>query len=163
MGLFSFISIIVILLLTNVTSDNTTKLYYVTLLLSSLTIGSYLLTSLNNPGIVTARYPYRDSRKNSNEDIEMHGENSMNNHNGFCHQCEIFRRLTTYHCQDCNVCIEGYDHHCPWSGKCIGRGNLKQFNGFLVMMALFFTYALTVTFFKGILYNDAKSSIIRGN
>lgn len=32
----------------------------------------------------------------------------------------------------CNVCIAGYDHHCPWVGKCVGRGNIKTFYCFLV-------------------------------
>ena len=33
----------------------------------------------------------------------------------------------TFHCFECDVCVEGYDHHCPWVSKCVGKGNLKSF------------------------------------
>lgn len=32
-----------------------------------------------------------------------------------------------YHCEDCDVCIEDYDHHCVFFSKCIGGGNLTYF------------------------------------
>lgn len=32
-----------------------------------------------------------------------------------------------YHCIDCQVCVEGYDHHCMMYGKCIAKGNLPYF------------------------------------
>ena len=35
------------------------------------------------------------------------------------------------HCSDCNVCVEKVDHHCPWSSKCIGKGNMNAFSAFL--------------------------------
>ena len=34
-----------------------------------------------------------------------------------------------YHCEDCDVCIEDYDHHCVFFSKCIGGGNINQFWG----------------------------------
>ena len=33
----------------------------------------------------------------------------------------------TQHCKICNVCIEGYDHHCNLMGTCVGKNNLKVF------------------------------------
>ena len=44
----------------------------------------------------------------------------------YCTTCKMYvnRERKTMHCSDCNICIEGYDHHCPWTGKCIGRNNL---------------------------------------
>lgn len=38
------------------------------------------------------------------------------------------------HCHICDVCVDGYDHHCMWSGKCIGRGNIKFFFIYLGML-----------------------------
>ena len=35
----------------------------------------------------------------------------------FCEKCESYRPQGAIHCNDCNVCIEDYDHHCPWSSK----------------------------------------------
>ena len=34
-----------------------------------------------------------------------------------------------YHCEECEVCIEDYDHHCVFFSKCIGGGNIYFFWG----------------------------------
>jgi hypothetical protein len=55
--------------------------------------------------------------------------------------CELCgRRLGrgTVHCEKCGVCIEGYDHHCPWVGKCIGRKNLLKFYYFIFSIFMLF-------------------------
>jgi hypothetical protein len=41
---------------------------------------------------------------------------------------------------DCRVCIEEYDHHCPWTGKCVGKGNVRYFYAWLVFLVLAFVY-----------------------
>jgi hypothetical protein len=33
------------------------------------------------------------------------------------------------------VCICDYDHHCPWTGKCVGRGNIRTFQFFVVALS----------------------------
>jgi hypothetical protein len=48
----------------------------------------------------------------------------------------------TNHCDDCNVCIEGYDHHCPWTSKCIGKGNIKSFYVFVTSTMLLIGYLI---------------------
>lgn len=35
----------------------------------------------------------------------------------FCTICNTLKINKPYHCPDCNVCINEYDHHCPWIGK----------------------------------------------
>ena len=67
-----------------------------------------------------------------------------------CEKCGIVippgNRIT--HCDDCNVCIIGiifkigYDHHCPWTSKCIGKGNLTSFHGFVAFTMIFFGYLI---------------------
>ena len=44
----------------------------------------------------------------------------------FCPECKFYYDLNkkVNHCFDCGICIEGYDHHCPWVSKCIGNKNL---------------------------------------
>jgi hypothetical protein len=54
-------------------------------------------------------------------------------HPKYCKPCKIIRTNEVYHCYDCDVCIDGYDHHCPWIGKCVGRQNMKAFYFFLIM------------------------------
>ncbi|DAZ96347.1 TPA: hypothetical protein N0F65_007997 [Lagenidium giganteum] len=51
-----------------------------------------------------------------------------------CAQCQIRRPEDASHCFDCNVCIHELDHHCPWTGKCIGKRTLYWFYAFLGAM-----------------------------
>jgi len=53
------------------------------------------------------------------------------------------------HCVDCNVCVEGYDHHCPVSGKCIGKGNWYCFIG-TIMFAYFGAFVAFIVFLFGV-------------
>ena len=38
------------------------------------------------------------------------------------------------HCKFCDVCVRGFDHHCPWLGNCIGSRNYGTFLGVLVLL-----------------------------
>lgn len=58
----------------------------------------------------------------------------------FCDFCESYRQQGTIHCNDCNVCIEDYDHHCPWSSKCIGKKNVTWFHAFLGLLFILMVY-----------------------
>ncbi|CAK9001183.1 unnamed protein product [Durusdinium trenchii] len=50
-----------------------------------------------------------------------------------CGICQIVQPRGCQHCHFCQVCVEGYDHHCPWMGKCIGKKNLCAFYTFLTV------------------------------
>lgn len=49
-------------------------------------------------------------------------------------------KRNTQHCADCDVCVTEYDHHCPWTSKCIGGGNIVRFYIFLGMVPVFLIY-----------------------
>jgi hypothetical protein len=70
----------------------------------------------------------------------------------FCKSCFIFRPLGTSHCKECNVCVEKFDHHCPWVGNCIGRNNYKYFYFFL----FWFNFLLIFTLLISILQLNSK-------
>lgn len=53
----------------------------------------------------------------------------------FCNSCYIYRPPRATHCYDCNMCVERFDHHCPWIGSCIGKRNYKFFFSYLVSLA----------------------------
>jgi hypothetical protein len=94
---------------------------------------SYTVTFLLNPG-----YPERNEES-------IVGKPRIKYK--YCDYCDIWERvdMKIAHCFDCGVCIERHDHHCPWTGKCIGRKNIYYFKMFLasiLVVFLFFVIAL---------------------
>mmetsp|Transcript_43808 Transcript_43808/g.135348 ORF Transcript_43808/g.135348 Transcript_43808/m.135348 type:complete len:272 (+) Transcript_43808:562-1377(+) len=63
-----------------------------------------------------------------------------------CSTCNLVQPRGCSHCEFCQVCVEGFDHHCPWMGKCIGRNNLCAFYTFIAvsMSSLAYIFLLTV-------------------
>ena len=61
-----------------------------------------------------------------------------------CKKCWITKREARergiVHCNDCDVCVYGYDHHCGVLGNCIGARNLWNFN---LMIGLFMLTVIT--------------------
>jgi hypothetical protein len=39
--------------------------------------------------------------------------------------------------------VEGLDHHCPWSSKCIGHKNMLAFKAFLAGTVILMIYLFT--------------------
>ncbi|KEP59804.1 UNVERIFIED_CONTAM: DHHC zinc finger domain-containing protein [Hammondia hammondi] len=65
----------------------------------------------------------------------------------FCRECRIFPPAGSVHCDDCRVCIEGYDHHCPWTSKCVGKGNSREFHAWIILsLVTIFYYGLAAAF-----------------
>lgn len=52
------------------------------------------------------------------------------------------KKLGTVHCYECDCCIEELDHHCPWTGKCVGKHNLQFFYTFLVALVIDIIYVV---------------------
>lgn len=99
--------------------------------------GTYALAALLNPGIATPE------ANDINED-ELEPENNTN----YCEICHLTKERYTDHCMDCGVCILEMDHHCPWTSKCVGKGNLKWFYCFLfglVGMIVYVVMCLTIS------------------
>ena len=89
---------------------------------------SYTYTATINPG-----YPKHDIDSITGEPRKKFY---------FCNVCKFWanREKKTMHCPDCNICIEGNDHHCPWTGKCIAKNNTFSFYIFLVSVLCAFCY-----------------------
>eukprot|EP00523_Entomoneis_sp_CCMP467_P001258 CAMPEP_0168754652 /NCGR_PEP_ID=MMETSP0724-20121128/19619_1 /TAXON_ID=265536 /ORGANISM="Amphiprora sp., Strain CCMP467" /LENGTH=379 /DNA_ID=CAMNT_0008803153 /DNA_START=177 /DNA_END=1312 /DNA_ORIENTATION=+ len=101
----------------------------------SLTATYYLLdTAFRDPGIVAVH----------DDDGAAFGQRPAppTRHHRWCDVCQAYQPPTGAHCPHCNVCVEGYDHHCAWMGCCIGKGNHKQFVRFNMTWLLFFCYSI---------------------
>jgi len=61
----------------------------------------------------------------------------------YCHTCNIYRPPRTTHCGICDVCVEVFDHHCPWLGTCIGKRNYKFFYLFVLFLTFLDIFMLT--------------------
>ena len=91
-------------------------------------MSSYTYTFLINPG-----YPKHDLDSRTGQPRAKFL---------YCQRCQMWVNVEkkTNHCFDCDICVEGYDHHCPWTSKCIGRRNFNSFGVFVVSTFFIFGY-----------------------
>ena len=98
-------------------------------------ISSFLLYFLSYTGtfILNPGYPKRDESSLIGKPRVIYKR---------CVYCDIWERIdmNVTHCMDCGVCVEGYDHHCPWTGKCIGRKTIKYFYTFITSVMIVFVF-----------------------
>ena len=111
-------------------------------------ITSYIYTALINPGI-PKREHYIKNYKNKKIDITQWKK---------CLKCNILipKSFKTVHCNDCKVCVREQDHHCPWTGKCIGKYNLKSFYVFVNSLCIYLIM-IFVSFYSYMFYNSYLS------
>jgi DHHC palmitoyltransferase len=79
------------------------------------TLAALLMTACTDPGIVRMTPILNEEEK----------EEEMNT--TYCEVCSVHQpeNMGIRHCYECDVCIMGHDHHCPWMGKCIGKKNMR--------------------------------------
>lgn len=73
-------------------------------------------------------------RKTYGEGTVREGEESI------CSICNSIVEMKVYHCDTCDLCCEGFSHHCDWVGKCIGYRNIVLLKGY------FYGYVLGLLF-----------------
>jgi palmitoyltransferase ZDHHC9/14/18 len=89
------------------------------------TICCYSMCACSDPGYVFREMGYND--------IESAPE-APNGTSQQCSQCKVWRPQRASHCYECANCVEELDHHCPWTGKCIGKRTLWWFYAFLASL-----------------------------
>ncbi len=93
---------------------------YITSFLYAFFMISSAYMILMNPGIPSASYIKMVYRVRHNE---VMNDSTSPNHYKWCSKCGIYtlKKDKVDHCSECNVCVFDYDHHCNFSGKCVGR------------------------------------------
>ena len=83
---------------------------YIVPIICSIAIISSVLNYIINPGIIFSSNRFVDKV--------------------YCPTCKMLYPKTSrkiVHCGICNICIQGYDHHCGVIGKCVGKYNMVIF------------------------------------
>ena len=100
-------------------------------ILNIIQFGSTIICGIINPGLP----------KKELQDISL-----LNNSNRYV-RCNLWffiidNSKNYVHCEICQCCCEGYDHHCPWTSKCVGKGNIFYFYGMITMVSIVFAYLI---------------------
>lgn len=90
---------------------------------------NFLRTWLGDPGFISP--PKEDKLKAVVELAEKDEFNVMK----LCTTCLVVRPLRSKHCSICKKCVEVMDHHCPFTGNCIGKKNHRFFVGYLILLS----------------------------
>jgi palmitoyltransferase ZDHHC9/14/18 len=107
-----------------------TAMFWISVVLSSLSIITLWITAVLDPGILPAvSSPIKPSIPD--DGTPLGGPLGYR----YCSTCNIFRPPRSKHCNSCNVCVATFDHHCPWTGSCIGERNHRYFFAFLLSIS----------------------------
>lgn len=129
--LFDFIVIILIYIFYSI---NKTIQYTIGIILLIIFQLSFTLLFIINPG-----YPKNNQGRKYGEPRPKYK---------ICNKCGFWVEIdkNVNHCYECNICIEGYEHHCSLICKCIGRKNKYLFYIFMFSIILTLVYFIISIF-----------------
>lgn len=117
-----------------------------------------LLAGAKDPGIIPATYLSNQAKKVVNRryvtiNSKRHRINYLTSNGShlsrlkYCETCHIFRSENSAHCNICNNCVAGFDHHCVWLGTCVGKRNYRYFFVFVtsIVFSTMFTIAVCIS------------------
>lgn len=133
--LLTIINIICILYFFDLKDRMKTYIWYIGVIIYLIEIISYTLCGLINPGTLDKIY-YLE-----NYDFQ----NGFVKNLRICKKCKIIMDLdkNTEHCLDCDICVMGCAHHCPWTSKCVGAKNLYFFYCFISFVVIITGYFMS--------------------
>ncbi|ELA48507.1 hypothetical protein VCUG_00116 [Vavraia culicis subsp. floridensis] len=73
--------------------------------------------------------------------------NKKYNEKEFCAICIRDKNKDTKHCSSCNVCVDGFDHHCPCLDNCV-------YSGMSALFYFYLLYSIGLCFLRIILANS---------
>lgn len=122
--------------------------YMTCITLTVIAFTTLLWVGLSDPGIVISvqhnnSHSTDTSSKGQYQNLLVQQQQEEGAEQGwrYCATCNVYQPPKAAHCTDCNLCIDGYDHHCPWMGTCIGKNNFKPFVVFNMTWLIYLLYA----------------------
>lgn len=106
-------------------------------LLAAFTMANLWITSLLEPGVLPRNPAHIKVQPPPGATVGDLGWK-------LCETCNIYRPPRSKHCTSCQNCVEGFDHHCPWTGNCVARRNYKFFFLFICSVTLYVVLVLLV-------------------
>ena len=106
-------------------------------ILNFLQIYFFIISSTKNPGLPSKEY----------EKLVYEEENKTAKNFRKCKDCKLWINTDekTIHCRKCDICIEGYDHHCDCINICVGKKNIKNFYLLILTSFLLIVYSIFIT------------------
>ncbi|KAG5505008.1 hypothetical protein JKF63_04455 [Porcisia hertigi] len=105
-------------------------LFLVVIILSPLLIGSVILLK-----VALGLYPQQDPAVFRTDlprlDQDQLVPESGNTSTEPCVYCRRFVQAGCKHCNVCDKCVPGFDHHCRWLNSCVGAKNYRLFATFI--------------------------------
>ncbi|CAD8088791.1 unnamed protein product [Paramecium sonneborni] len=81
----------------------------------------------------------------------------------FCEICQLYVQEQTKHCKNCDICCQGFDHHCKWINNCIGNLNYKLFILMISSTLLLFIYTMFIYIYIIVLYQTNYDTLVINN
>lgn len=113
---------------------------------------TFLLASQISPG-----YLRKESETKLKQLVEKYESTKI------CFNCFIKRPPRSRHCLICNLCVERFDHHCPWINNCIGARNYAIFYIFLLITCIFIPYTAFLCICFLVLYIEDSQDLYNIN
>ena len=106
-------------------------------IMNFLQIYFFIISSTKNPGLPSKEY----------EKLVYEEENKTAKNFRKCKDCKLWINTDekTIHCKKCDICIEGYDHHCDCINICVGKKNIKNFYLLILTSFLLIVYSIFIT------------------
>jgi hypothetical protein len=103
--------------------------------LSLAAVAAIMRIALSNPGLLLP-LPMPSVDSWPADTVVLEAVNGVEVSSNYCWVCHIYKPPGAAHCQDCGICVEGMDHHCPFVGTCIGYLNYPKFLTMVYLVTL---------------------------
>lgn len=145
---YSLICVPTFFFIINVAFDYGYSVIIPTLILLAMLVLAFSITACSDPGVVFEVDSDPEVPNRSRD-----GQTALIK----CSICDIKRPVSASHCYDCGVCVDELDHHCPWTGKCIGKKNLQFYYAFITFLCIHIVFIISVFVISLGLGNDTTS------